>query len=346
MYKDAAAPLSMIHIGGDEVPQGVWEKSPACASLMARDEQVNDVVDVNYYWVRRTGEILQRYGLKTAGWEEIALERVPSGYAPHPEFAGGNFIPYVWNNLGDNVDLGNRLANAGYPVVLCSVTNLYFDLAYNKDPQEPGLSWGGFVNTRSAWEFTPEDVFKSTTRDDMGRPLDTEAFYRQRESLTNAGLGRILGIQGERWSETVKGQQMMEYYLFPKLLGHAERTWAEQPGWVRNPDRNQRQSAAEAEWNDFANRLGQRELPRLDHLFGGVAYRLPPPGARIENGTLLANVAFPGLVVRYTDDGSEPTTSSPVYTGPVAISGIVKLRSFDSRGRGSRTVTVNAKVLD
>jgi len=349
MHEEAGAPLSMLHIGGDEVPAGVWEDSPACAELIAENPKVNDVVDINYYWVRRSGEILQRYGLKTAGWEEIGLERVaaPEGelpYRPQPEFSGGNFIPYVWNNLGAAVDLGNRLANAGYPVVLCSVTNLYFDLAYNKDPLEPGLTWGGFIRTRTAWDYAPFDVFKSTTVDPMGNQLDTEAFYRQRESLTEAGRRNILGIQGELWSETLKGAEMLEYYTFPKLLGLAERAWAPQPDWATIRDREQRGVVQVQAWNRFANRLGQKALPRLDYLYGGVAYRLAPPGAVIENGQLRANVAFPGLTIRYTTDGTEPTADSPVYEGPVEVSGLVKLRTFDTKGRGSRTISVEGGV--
>jgi hexosaminidase len=57
---------------------------------------------------------------------------------------------------------------------------------------------------------------------------------------------------------------------------------------------------------------------------------------------LHANIDFPGLTIRYATDGTEPTMDSPVYTVPVAITGTdaipcpVLLRSFDSRGRGSR----------
>ena len=90
------------------------------------------------------------------------------------------------------------------------------------------------------------------------------------------------------------------------------------------------------EWNEFTNVVGQREMPRLDYLFGGFNYRLPPPGARIIDGQLYANIDFPGLTIRYTTDGSEPNVDSPVYNGPVIVSGKVTLRSFDTRGRGSR----------
>ena len=36
-------------------------------------------------------------------------------------------------------DLGYRLANGGYPVILCKVNNFYFDMGYNKDMEERGV---------------------------------------------------------------------------------------------------------------------------------------------------------------------------------------------------------------
>ncbi len=344
MYREAEAPLEMFHIGGDEVPGGVWEKSPICQEFLRTSDQAGNVVELNYYFVRRAKAILDGLGLKTAGWEEVALarEQTESGirYVPHPEFDDGNVVPYVWNNVPGSEDLGNRLANAGYPIVQCNVTNFYFDLAYNKDPLEPGLSWGGFVNTFSAFEFIPEDVFRSARTNSWGSPIDEAALRQNQDALTAEGFSNILGLQSELWSETVKGPQMLEYYVFPKMLGFAERAWAPQPDWAKIGDRAQRQQALAQAWNGFANRLGQHELPRLDHRLGGVGYRLPLPGAVIENGLLKANVLYPGLTIRYTTDGSEPTADSPVYEGQVEVpaTATIKLRTFDSRGRGSRTV--------
>jgi hexosaminidase len=73
---------------------------------------------------------------------------------------------------------------------------------------------------------------------------------------------------------------------------------------------------------------------------GGFDYRLPPPGAVIEDGILHASVTYPGLAIRYTTDGMEPSTASPLYEGPIAVTGGVRLRTFDTRGRGSRTTVV------
>ena len=94
-----------------------------------------------------------------------------------------NILPYVWNCLEEYLDLGNRLANAGYPIILCNVTNFYFDLAYNHHPGEPGHYWGGFVNTRRAFEFVPYNVFNSTLTDKYWRPIDSEEAIRGLEAL-------------------------------------------------------------------------------------------------------------------------------------------------------------------
>ncbi|WP_437970501.1 family 20 glycosylhydrolase [Sorangium sp. So ce260] len=344
MYAEAGAPLTTFHTGGDEVPEGVWEQSPSCQALLAEaQEGVDSVDDLASHFLRKVSAILSSHDLVTGGWEEIALRKVQVeggvDKEANPEFLSSNFRPYVWNNVwgwGDE-DNGYKLANAGYPVVLSNATNLYFDLAYDKDPSEPGYYWAGFVDTRKPYEFVPFDVYRSAHADRMGNPIDQAAMFQDHVKLTDAGRANILGIQGQLWGENAKGQGAMEYLIFPKLIGLAERAWAPDPAWAAEDDGATRASLLAEAWNRFANSLGQRELPRLDHLGGGVDYRLPLPGARIEDGRLVANVAFPGLQIRYTTDGAEPDAASAVYSGPVAVSGVVKLRTFDTRGRGSRT---------
>ncbi|WP_438022533.1 family 20 glycosylhydrolase [Sorangium sp. So ce233] len=345
MYAEAGATLTTFHTGGDEVPEGVWEQSPACEALLgqASGDGVDSADDLASHFLRKISAIVSSHGLVTGGWEEIGLVKVQEGGGvdkeANPEFVSSNFRPYAWNNVwgwGDE-DNGYKLANAGYPVVLSNATNLYFDLAYDKDPAEPGYYWAGFVDTRQPYEFVPLDVYRSAHADRMGNPIDQAEMFRDHVRLTDAGRANILGIQGQLWGENAKGQRAMEYLIFPKLVSLAERAWAPDPAWAAEDDAQARAALLAEAWNRFANSLGQRELPRLDRLSGGVDYRLPLPGARIEDGQLMANVAFPGLQIRYTTDGTEPDATSPVYSGPVAVSGVVKLRTFDTRGRGSRT---------
>lgn len=341
MYEEAGLTLHTLHTGGDEVPYGVWEGSPICQAFMKEHPEFENFGNLQAYFGSRIYEILEKKNLVMAGWEEIIMKKDEEGkWVPNPDFIGKDMLPYVWNSIYENLDLGNRLANAGFPVVLCNVNNFYFDLAYSHHPAERGLYWGGFVNTRSAFDFAPYDVFKSTLEDKWGNPYDIQKDFKGMTRLSVKAYDRIVGLQAELWSETVKGGTMAEYYYLPKLIGFAERAWAGQASWGRIIDLEKRITAMDQEWNRFANIVGQRELPRLDYLYGGYNYRLPPPGAVIKDGMLYANIDFPGLTVRYTKDGSEPGTDSPVYSGPVEVSGKVMLRSFDTRGRGSRISVV------
>ncbi len=327
MHKEAGVPLTAIHTGGDEVPAGVWEKSPLCEKLIAENASVSSTKDLSTYFLGRINAIVSERGLVTAGWEEVAMKKQDKGYIPHPDFTTKNVRPYVWQNLWGLQDLGNQLANAGYPVVLCNVTNFYFDLAYNKDPSEPGLYWGGFIDTKKAYDAMPFDILTSTNIDPMGNPLSPDASM---ERLTAKGKANILGIQGQLWSETIKGGEMLEYYYMPKLLGLAERAWAKQAT----------KAQLETNWNTFANTIAQRELPRFSHLFGGYNYRIPTPGAIIKDGKLYANMSLPGFAIRYTVDGSAPTVESPLYEAGVAVKGTTQVAAFDSSGRSSKVVTL------
>jgi hexosaminidase len=342
MYDEAGVPLTMIHTGGDEVPRGVWSDSPICTEYMQAHSEVDNPRNLQKAFFERINGYLDSQGLRTGGWEEIAMNfRSDGSWTPNDEFVDSDVVPYIWNSLWGAEDLGNRLANAGYPVVLCNVTNFYFDLAYNKDPREPGLYWAGFVNTRDAFEFVPNDVFKSIKSAPNGE-LYTDADFTGKEMLTAQGRANILGLQGELWSETLKGQDMLEYYYLPKMLGLAERAWYGQADWGNINDRHERDQAVGRAWNVFANALGKREFPRLDRLDGGYNYRLAPPGAKVENGRLVANTAYPGMVIRYTTDGSDPTSNSPLYSEPLEVhSEVIKLSTFDSRGRASLPTVVS-----
>jgi len=331
MYQEAGVPFEFFHVGGDEVPSGAWAGSPQNRALLDSLPDIDDPRNLQVYFFDRTLTMLQDYRLQVGGWEEVALQKGTEGFVINPRYAQQGIIPYVWNTRGAALNLGYRMANAGYPVVICNVQNFYFDLAYNPAPQEPGLYWGGFVNTYAAWSFAPFHLLSSLPEDD---PRRTEMKRLQPEARDN-----LLGVQAQLWSETIKGGDMLEYYTLPKLLGFAERAWAE-GSWEAIEKQRPRQAEQGRAWNRFANTLGQRALPRLAYLFGGSQYRLPLPGVQLSEGELRANVAFPGLEIRYTTDGSEPSAESPRYQGPLKTTRGVRLRSFDAAGHHSRTVVV------
>ena len=348
MYKDANAPIATIHLGGDEVPSGTWALSPLCNKLIADDNKLNSTDDLWYYYFDKIEKILTKRNLSVSGWEEIAMRKtVLDGkkiYIPNPDFANKGFRAHVWNNgIGwGSEDLPYKLANAGYKVMLSCVSNLYFDLEYEKSSEEIGYYWAGFNDIDKPFYFIPFDYYKNTKEDTDGNPIDSSLF-NGKERLTDYGKSNILGIQGQLFSENVRNIGILEYLLYPKLLALAERAWAQNPSWATELDNNKSENLYNKEWSVFVNMLGKKELPRLDYYAGGFGYRIPPVGISIENGKVSANIQQPGFTIRYTTDGSEPTNKSAIYSSPITKKGKITFCAFSNNGRKGRMTTVENK---
>lgn len=351
LHKKAGVNLKAIHTGGDEVPTGAWQKSPMCKELVANNPKIEgDEIGMTNYFLKNISQIFDQRNLIVAGWEEIGLKLAGHGAPrrPNPEFINNNFQPYIWNSIfgWGGEDIAYQLANLGYKVVLCNASNLYFDLAYDKDPENAGLYWAGYVNTRTAYDFVPFDLFKTAEMGRYGEKLDRKAMAKGKTKLNPKAQENVLGIQGQLWSEALIDPERLEAATFPKLLGLAERAWAAQPTWATNPNETQRFANLGKDWNQFTNTIGQKEMTRLDYLTGGVEYYIPPAGAKIEAGKLYANTGFPGLSIRYTLDGSEPTAQSLEYTEPIDVKGDVRLKVFSGGGNASRSVLVKKELVD
>src|SRR5437870_4912896 len=239
----------------------------------------------------RTGQILKAQGLVPSGWEEIAVRKTRRdgrrAVIVNPGFAERGWRAYVWNNVPGwgAEDLAYRLANGGYDVVLSPVTNYYFDLAWNQNPEETGLDWGGYLDLRKPFQFIPFDYFRNAGADSV---------FVGKDRLTDYGRVPIVGIQGNLWSETLGGDGRLDYMMVPKLFGLAERAWAPQPDWAREADPTRSDSLYREAWSRFMNVVGQRELPRLDREVPGVTYRIPTPGLKVEGGMVHCSVQLPG----------------------------------------------------
>lgn len=343
LFRRAGVLLRTVHLGGDEVPAGAWLGSPICRARMAQHGWTS-VHELRADFTARCRAILARHGLAFAGWDDNALMANGEGVHVDPRFVEPGFQVYVWNNAtgSGQEDCAWRLANAGYDVVLANAAHLYFDLAHAKDPQEPGYYWAGFIDTRSAFTFCPLDLHTLPGRDQMGRPLDAQAAARLVRLKAPA---RILGLQGQLWGENAIARARIEYLAAPRLLALAERAWSPDPRWSAIGDEAERARRIDTDWNEFANRLGRHALPQLDCALA-YGYRLPPPGVLLHAGRIHANVALPGLVLRYRLDGAAPDADSPRYGAPLALpsgEATFTIASFDTRGRSSRVVTLDLK---
>ncbi len=285
MYQEAGLELNSIHLGGDEVAQGVWEESPMCRTQFG-EGVIRD--KVRKFYITEVLKLGEKHQVHLAFWDDfIGDEEIDT------EYSSEDLSIYSWNNMwGEgNEDRAYRAANMGYSTILVPVSNLYFDQAYSKNSEEPGFYWGSYVDTYAAFSFLPLNMFKMNQKTKNGHELKP-SYFDDKTNVTAEGERNIKGISASLFSETIKGADDLEYLLFPKLLGLAERAWA--PGFIDAEDNAERiTEKLQERWTVFANVLGQRELYRL--MEKGIGFRKPPQGEKVIDGTLRTNTIFPGL---------------------------------------------------
>ncbi len=301
MYEEADAPLHVFHVGGDEVAKNAWTGSPICQAYMA-EKGMTSTYDLKDEFIAQVLDILSTKGLQTEGWEEIAMRK---GVA-NPKFANSNVLSHCWNSVpewrGDEVPY--RLANAGYPVLLGCVTNLYLDMSYVNHEEERALHWGGYTDEYTTFDFLPFDLYRSVRRTMKGLPRDVEAYAQSdKVQLDPAAKKNIIGLQAQLFAETIRSVEQLEDYIYPKLFGVAER------GWHANPDFSDYLGAL----NDFNNEITIYDMPWL--AARGRHFHLTQPGIHRDGELVYMNHPAADAVIRYTLDGSPVTEHSKEYKG-------------------------------
>jgi hexosaminidase len=285
----ALFPSRYIHIGGDEAPKVRWKASPLAQEIIRR-EGLKDEHELQSWFIRRIDAFLTRNGRRLVGWDEI----LEGGLAP-----GATVMS--WRGTAGGIDA----ARLGRDVVMTPNSHLYLD-HYQGDARFEPLAIGGLSTLERVYSYEPIP-----------------------DELTADQAARILGAQGNVWTEYLKTPEAVEYMAYPRAIALAEVTWSPR---------------ARRDWQSFSARLpfALRALDR--HL---VNYRLPHVSgldadvltldatARVTLGVPLA-----GAAIHYTLDGSDPTGTSPRYGGPLSVpvsaTGTrVTARAFTREGRAS-----------
>ena len=133
--------------------------------------------------------------------------------------------------------------------------------------------------------------------------------------------GKVIGIQGNLWSEKAATVERVGERMFPRLLAIAESAWTQ-------PEKK--------DFDGFVSRL-PLHLRKLDE--AGWSYRFPDVGGvydrNVITGETTVTLEVPeNAVLHYTLDGTVPELSSPVYEAPLVIkdSCELRLRCYNSRG--------------
>ncbi len=182
----ALFPSKFIHVGGDEVPLDQWKSSPQAQARM-KDLGLSSEVQLHGYFIRRMDDFLTKHGRRLIGWDEI----LEGGVNPSATVMS-------WRGTKGGI----KAAKAGHDVVMADNTHTYFDYYQSKDPNEP-LAIGGFLPLEMVYSFDP---------------IPPELSAQEGK--------RILGTQGQLWTEYIATPEHLEYMAFPRMVALAEVAWS------------------------------------------------------------------------------------------------------------------------
>lgn len=185
----ALFPFGYIHLGGDEIPKGAWQQSPAVARLMRR-EGLKNTKEAEGYFFRRMDRILARHDRKMVVWQEADSERLRDGT-----------IIIAWHGDG----AGIRAAGNRREVVMAPAQHLYFDQQYSREKGEYGHTWAGPTDTRDAYAYRPVP-----------------------KTLSPKQAAFVRGVHGCLWSETALNESIADYLAWPRILALAEIGWSDE----------------------------------------------------------------------------------------------------------------------
>ncbi len=266
-------PSEYIHIGGDECPKTQWKESEFVQNLMV-EKRLKDEHAVQSYFIKRIEKFLNSKNKKLIGWDEI----LEGGLAP-------NATVMSWRGT----EGGIAAAKAGHDVIMTPTSHCYFDYYQSQNEAEP-LAIGGYLPLEKVYNYEP--IPKGLNK-------------RQRK--------RILGAQGNLWTEYIASSNKLDYMAYPRTCAMAELNWTS-PKFKKFPD--------------FVKRL-ETHLQRLSNYgvnFSENIYDVAGEFEMKEDTLFLAlNSNTPGAEIKYSVGRPKGKGPFETYTNPIPVSGYDKI---------------------
>lgn len=204
---------------------------------------------------------------------------------------------------------GIEAAKQKHDVIMTPNTYLYFDYYQAKDTENEPFGIGGYLPMERVYSYEPMPA-----------------------SLTPEEQQYIKGVQANLWTEYIATFSHAQYMVLPRWAALCEVQWS-------TPDKKN--------YEDFLSRL-----PRLikwydaegynyaKHVFDVKAEFTPNPA----DGTLdITLTTIDNAPIHYTLDGTEPTSTSPVYDGALKIKENADFSAIAIRPTGNSRV-VSEKI--
>lgn len=286
-------PGKYIHIGGDEAKYSRWKKCPDCQRVI-KDNQLKNEHALQGWMTTRVEKFLKKKKKRIIGWDEI----LGAGVSKQAGIM-------TWHRPRTAVEGAKR----GNPVVMSLTGHAYFDVAESKlDGEPPTAGWIPPISLEKAysWDPTPQILLGTTAAENVlgaSGCVWTDMFLHKSNILAD-----------KPGSGTSRSEAYVDYLSLPRMAALAEVSWT--PRVKRS-------------YASFTERM-KGMYPRYDKL--GYQYRVPVPDVKIKRnpkGSYHVSAECPvgGGVVRYSTDGSTPTTLSQILDNSVIISKIENFRA-------------------
>lgn len=175
-------PSQYIHMGGDEVTRGYWEKCDKC-KLLIQKEGLEGVEDLQNYFIKRVTKIVEAKGKKVIGWNENLKGGLPD-----------NMTVMSWKSY----EAGIKASNNKQFAIMTPAAFTYLDF-YQGDPfLENGPFTVARLNTMYKFEPSPEDANEAFILGGQGS-LWTEQVPNERK-LQYMTWPRALALSERLWS--------------------------------------------------------------------------------------------------------------------------------------------------
>jgi len=153
---------------------------------LMKDLEIEDEDSLQTYFIGRVQKILSNYGKKIIGWDEI----IEGGLLD-------NATVMSWRGE----EGGIFAAKSGNDAIMSPTSHLYFDY-YQAKIGEP-LAIGGLIPLEKVYSYEP-----------IPKGLDINQ------------ATKILGAQGNIWTEYIKTPEMVEYMSVPRMTALSEIVWS------------------------------------------------------------------------------------------------------------------------
>jgi hexosaminidase len=227
------------------------------------------------------------------------------------EILEGGLAPNAAVMSWRGIDGGIAAAKQKHNVVMSPGSHCYFD-QYQDNPEQEPLAIGGYISLEKVYSYEPAPAELS----------EEEKKY-------------ILGAQGNVWSEYIPDFSHVEYLAMPRMCALAEVLWM--------------QPAIKDE-NNFLLRLKEHFnlLDKMGVNYSKAIFSLTSEIDPAENneGVLLVLFAKDSTAdIRYTTDGTKPTSSSEKYISALKIKSTSNVRAALFSGEKRKGSILEQKIV-